>query len=47
MNKLVGIATAAGVVIIIGIIAFQINDTMYHVSTPEEYKKSVGIAEFI
>ena len=42
MNKLVGIATAAGVAIIIGIIAFQINDTMYHVSTPEEYKKSMG-----
>ena len=42
MNKFVGIATAVGVAIIIGVIVFQINDTAYHVSTPEEYKKSVG-----
>ena len=36
MNKNVGIA------IIIGVIVFQINDTAYHVSTPEEYKESIG-----
>ena len=42
MNKNVGIATAVGIAIIIGVIVFQINDTAYHVSTPEEYKKSVG-----
>ena len=37
MNKLVGIATAVGIAIIIGVVAFQFNDTMYYVSTPEEY----------
>ncbi len=42
MNKNVGIATAVGIAIIIGVVAFQINDTIYHVSTPEEYKMSVG-----
>ena len=42
MNKFVGIATAVGVAIIIGVIVFQINDTVYKVSTPEEYKKSMG-----
>ena len=42
MNKSVGIATAVGIAIIIGVIAFQINDTTYHVSTPEEYKMSLG-----
>ena len=42
MNKNVGIATAVGIAIIIGVIAFQINDTAYKVSTPEEYKKSMG-----
>ena len=42
MNKNVGIATAVGIAIIIGVIVFQINDTAYYVSTPEEYKKSMG-----
>ena len=42
MNKFVGIATAVGVAIIIGVIVFQINDTVYKVSTPEAYKKSMG-----
>ena len=42
MNKNVGIATAVGIAIIIGVIVFQINDTAHHVSTPEEYKKSIG-----
>jgi len=42
MNKNVGIAVVAGIAIIIGVIGFQINDTTYQVSTPEEYKKSMG-----
>ena len=42
MNKNVGIATGVGIAIIIGVIVFQINDTAYVVSTPEEYKMSVG-----
>ena len=42
MNKNVGIAAGVGIAIIIGVIAFQINDTTYHVSTPEEYKMSLG-----
>ena len=42
MNKNVGIATAVGIAIIIGVIVFQINDTTYQVSSPEEYKKSMG-----
>ena len=42
MNKNVGIATAIGIAIIIGVIVFQINETSYYVSTPEEYKKSMG-----
>ena len=42
MNRNVSIATAVGVAIIIGVIAYQINDTTYHVSTPEEYVKSMG-----
>ena len=42
MNKNVGIATGIGIVVIVGIIAFQINDSTYNVSTPEEYQKSMG-----
>ena len=42
MNKSVSIATAAGVAIIIGIIIFQINETTYQVTSPEDYKKSIG-----
>ena len=42
MNRNVGIATAIGIAIIIGVIGFQINDTTYSVSTPEEYKESMG-----
>ena len=42
MNKNVGIAVATGIAIIIGVIGFQIYDTTYQVSTPEEYKESIG-----
>tara|TARA_Y100001936_G_C15888067_1_gene566455 strand:+ start:61 stop:597 length:537 start_codon:yes stop_codon:yes gene_type:complete len=42
MNRNVGIATAIGIVIIIGVVAFQINETTYQVSSPEKYKKSIG-----
>ena len=42
MNKSVGIATGIGIAVIVGIIAFQINDSTYKVSTPEEYTKSMG-----
>ena len=42
MNRNVSIATAIGIAIIIGVIGFQINETTHHVSTPEEYKKSMG-----
>ena len=42
MNKNVSIAAGVGIAIIIGVIAFQINETVYHVSTPEEYKMSMG-----
>ena len=42
MDRNVGIATAAGIAIIIVVIGFQISDTTYQVSTPEEYKKSMG-----
>ena len=42
MNKNVGIATSVGIAIIIGVIVFQINETTYKVSSPEEYKKSMG-----
>jgi len=37
MNKSVGIAVAVGIVIIIGVIGFQINETTYQRSTVEEY----------
>ena len=42
MNRNVGIATAVGIAIVIGVIGIQVNDSMYHVSSPEEYKKSMG-----
>ncbi len=42
MNRNVGIATAVGIAIIISVIVFQINETIVHVSTPEEYKESIG-----
>ena len=42
MNRNVGIATGIGIAVIIGVIAFQINDSTYNVSTPEEYTKSMG-----
>ena len=42
MNRNVGTATGVGIAIIIGVIGFQINDSNYQISTPEEYKKSVG-----
>ena len=37
MNKSVGIAAVVGIVIIIGVIGFQIYDTTYQRSTVEEY----------
>ena len=37
MNKSVGIAAVVGIVIIIGVIGFQINETTYQRSTVEEY----------
>jgi len=37
MNKSVGIAAVVGIVIIIGVIGFQIYDTSYQKSTVEEY----------
>ena len=42
MNKSVSIAVIAGIVIVVGIIAFQFYQTSYIVSTPEEYKDSMG-----
>ena len=39
MNKSVGIAAVVGIVIIIGVIGFQLYDTSYQRSTVEEYKK--------
>ena len=42
MNKNIGIATTVGIAIIIGVIVFQINETTYQVSSPEEYKKAMG-----
>ena len=42
MNRNVGIATAVGIAIVIGVIGIQVNDSMYHISSPEEYKKSMG-----
>ena len=35
------IAAAIGGLIIIGVVAWQINETTYHVSTPEEYVTEV------
>ena len=44
MKKSVGIAIAVGIVIIIGVIGFQIYDTTYQRSTVEEYQRDqVGI----
>jgi len=37
MNKSVGIAAAVGIVIIIGVIGFQINETTYQRSSVEDY----------
>ena len=42
MNRNVGIATAVGIAIIIGVIGYQINDSSWQVSSPEDYKKSMG-----
>ena len=48
MNKSVGIATAVGIVIIIGVIGFQIYDTTYQRSTVEEYQKDqMGIKNLV
>ena len=45
MNKSVGIAAVVGIVIIIGVIGFQIYDTTYQRSTVEEYKKDPASAK--
>ena len=42
MKKNVAIATGIGIAVIIGVIAFQINDSTYNISSPEEYKESMG-----
>ena len=48
MNKSVGIAAVVGIVIIIGVIGFQIYDTSYQKSTVEEYHKDqVGIKNVV
>ena len=48
MNKSVGIAVAVGIVIIIGVIVFQMYDTSYQRSTVEEYQKDqVGIKNVV
>ena len=42
MNKGVKVAVVVGITIVIGVIAFQIYETSYIVSSPEEYKASIG-----
>ena len=42
MNKSVGIATVVGIAIVIGVIAYQFNGTTYQVTSPEDYKESIG-----
>ncbi|MDA0756845.1 MAG: hypothetical protein O2864_06025 [Crenarchaeota archaeon] len=42
MNRNVGIATGIGIAVIIGVIVFQVNETAYHVTSPEDYTKSIG-----
>ena len=42
MNRYVGIATGIGIAIIIGVIAFQINETSWQQSSVEEYYEKGG-----
>ena len=42
MNKSTGIAVVVGIAIVVGVIGFQLYDTSYKVTSPEEYKKSMG-----
>tara|TARA_B100000029_G_scaffold499353_1_gene569657 strand:- start:645 stop:1184 length:540 start_codon:yes stop_codon:yes gene_type:complete len=42
MNKGVGIATIIGIAIVIGVIVYQINETVYTVTSPEDYIESIG-----
>ena len=42
MNKSTGIAVVVGIAIVVSVIGFQLYDTSYKVSSPEEYKKSIG-----
>ena len=42
MNRYVGIATGIGIAIIIGVIAFQINETLWQQSSVEEYYEKGG-----
>jgi len=42
MKKTVGIAIVIGIVVIIGVIGFQIYDTMHHKSSVEEYYEKDG-----
>ncbi len=48
MNKNVGIATGVGIAIIIGVIIFQVNETMWEqVSVEEYYEKSGKVASVV
>ena len=42
MNKIFGASVVVGIAIIVGVIIFQLSDTMWNVSTPEEYYESIG-----
>jgi hypothetical protein len=42
MNKAVGVATAVGIAIIIGVIIFQMNETMWKQTSVEEYYEKDG-----
>ena len=48
MNKSVGIATAVGIVIIVGVIIFQVSNTMWaQVSVEEYYEKDGKVAHVV
>ena len=36
MNKNVAIATGIGIIVIVGVLVFQVNDSTHTVSSPEE-----------
>ena len=42
MNRSVGIATTVGIVVIIAVIIFQVNETMWEQVSVEEYKEKGG-----